>query len=114
MNYISALLCSLLYSFFGRGRGFYLRSVAPSSPKPSLTPLHVIGGDAALLAQSVAGLNLSFQGTGLGASNFINLTPNLSIKFNPQMLKTKLGVKFVQVVRVVGIAVSSVKFARYL
>ena len=29
------------FLFFGRGRGFYLRSVAPSSPKPSLTPLHV-------------------------------------------------------------------------
>ena len=40
--------------YFGRGRGFYLRSVAPSSPKPSLTPLHVRGGDIALLTQSVA------------------------------------------------------------
>ena len=57
---------------------------------------------------------LSFQDASLSASNFINLTPNLSIKFNPQQLKTKLRVKFVQVVRVVGVAVSSVKFARYL
>ena len=55
--------------FFGRGRGFYLRSVAPSSPKPSLTPLHVICGDMALLTQSVADLNLRFQGIGLGDSN---------------------------------------------
>ena len=43
-----------LFLFFGRGRGFSLRSVAPSSPKPSPTPLHVRGDDIALLAQSVA------------------------------------------------------------
>nr|WP_315018592.1 hypothetical protein [uncultured Campylobacter sp.] len=36
------------------------------SPKPSLTLLHVQGGDTALLAQSVANLNLRFQDTGLG------------------------------------------------
>ena len=51
--------------FFGRGRGFYLRSVAPSSPKPSPAPLHVRCGDVALLfEQSVAGLesNLAFIG----------------------------------------------------
>ena len=29
--------------FLGGGRGFYLRSVAPSAPKPPLTPLHVRG-----------------------------------------------------------------------
>jgi len=46
--------------------------------------------------------------------NFINLTPNLPVKFDSQKLKTKLRVKFIQIVRVVGVAVSSVKFARYL
>jgi len=33
---------SSLFLFFGTGRGGYLRSVAPFSPKPSLTPLYVI------------------------------------------------------------------------
>ncbi len=44
------------FLFLWERKGFYLRSVAPSSPKPSLTPLHVQGGDIALLyEQSVAG-----------------------------------------------------------
>ena len=48
------------FSFFGRGRGFYLRSVAPPSPKPSL----VRCGDIALLTQSVAGFQFAFSGCG--------------------------------------------------
>ena len=54
------------FSFLWERKGFYLQSVVPSSPKPSPTPLHVQGGDTALLAQSVANLNLRFQDTGLG------------------------------------------------
>jgi len=31
------------FFFLGGGRGFYLRSVAPSAPKPPPSPLHVSG-----------------------------------------------------------------------
>ena len=84
--------------FFGRGRGFYLRSVAflcvvlrtrncrrqtlsrllaaasVATQKPSLTPLHVRGGDTALLAQSVTNLNLVFSGYGSWQVKFTNLS----------------------------------------
>ena len=64
----------LPFSFLWERKGFYLRSVAPSSPKPSPTPLHVRGGDIALLTQSVASL-VNFDGV-----KFINLTSNFNVK----------------------------------
>ena len=39
----SSLFVSAFLFFLGGGRGFYLRSVAPSAPKPTPTPLHVRG-----------------------------------------------------------------------
>ncbi len=67
-------LAIYLFSFLWERKGFYLRSVAPSSPKPSPTPLHVRGGDIALLTQSVASL-VNFDGV-----KFINLTSNFNVK----------------------------------
>ena len=82
MNY--ALLCSCERSeakelpfmsafFLWERKGYYLRSVAPSSPKPSLTPLHVISCCAMRRfkfdAYASFVLNLHFKGAGLGESN---------------------------------------------
>ena len=82
--------------FLGGGRGFYLRSVAPSAPKPPPTPLHVRGGDTALLAQSVANLNLTFSGYGSRQVKFevkfANLTSNLNVKVKAKYFEMDLNV----------------------
>ena len=43
-----------------------LAAASAATQKPPPPSLHVQGGDTALLAQSVANLNLRFQGAGLG------------------------------------------------
>ena len=49
-----------------RTRPRLLAAASAATQKPPPFPLHVRGGDTALLAQSVANLNLRFQDTGLG------------------------------------------------
>ena len=51
-----------------------LAAVSVATQKPSPTPLHVRGGDIALLAQSIASL-VNFDGV-----KFINLTSNFNVK----------------------------------
>ena len=46
-----------------------LAAASAATQKPPPTPLHVRGGDIALLTQSVANLNLHFQDAGLGNPN---------------------------------------------
>nr|WP_314747356.1 hypothetical protein [uncultured Campylobacter sp.] len=51
-----------------------LAAASVATQKPSPTPLHVRGGDTALLAQSVANLNLVFSGYGSWQVKFTNLS----------------------------------------
>ena len=74
-----------------RKGGYYLRSVAPSSPKPSPTPLHVRGGDTVLLTQSVASLNFAFSGCGSRWIKFANLA-KFDFKFERKTIRRRIFV----------------------
>ena len=67
------------FSWVAEGVSTYEASPLPP-PKPPPTPLHVRGGDIALLTQSVASLNLAFLQCGSRRPKFANLTSNLNVK----------------------------------
>ncbi len=83
------------FFFFGRGRGFYLRSVAPSSPKPSLTPLHVRGCCAMrsfIWCWSAENLNLTFSGCGFGLIKFEAEIYKFIFKFEHKTIRRSIFV----------------------
>ena len=82
------------FLFFGRGRGFYLRSVAPSSPKPSLTPLHVrccYTSCRFIWRCRAENLNLTFSGCGSRLAKFANLT-KFDFKFERKTIRCRIFV----------------------
>jgi len=81
------------FFFFGRGRGFYLRSVAPSSPKPSLTPLHVRGCCAMrsfIWCWSAENLNLTFSGCEFGLIKFEAEIYKFDLKFERKTIRRSI------------------------